>query len=98
MRFRIESPEVTRRTRPTIIPGTSGVSGARRGGREKRTGKDGDDGLVDSRDLFHLEHVAGEEGGDEKHDRDEEGPGGEELLLRRVALWIGRVSAQMSRC
>ena len=46
----------------------------------RRTSKDGNDGFVDGRDFFGLEHVTGEEGGDEQHDCDEERPCGEKLF------------------
>ena len=45
-----------------------------RGGMEEGTRKDGQDGLVDGLNLPRLEHVTGEQGDDEQHDKDEERP------------------------
>lgn len=89
MRFRIESPDVTSRIRPTVIPRGRG-SAARRSVSEHRTStsKDGDDGFMNSRNLLHLQHVAGEEGNNKKHNGDEESPCREQLLLCRVALCV----------
>lgn len=42
---------------------------------------------MNGRDLFHLEYVADEEGDDEQQDANENGPGCEKFLLRRVLLW-----------
>ena len=56
-------------------------------GQQVRTCKDGDDGLVDGCDFLLLQQVAGEECDNEQHDGDEESPGREEFLLRRVALY-----------
>lgn len=40
-----------------------------------------------SSDFLHLEHIAGEEGDDEQHNRDKERPCCEQFLLGRIALW-----------
>ena len=40
-------------------------------GMEDGTGKDGQDSFVDGLNLPRLEHVTGEEGDDEQHDKDE---------------------------
>lgn len=45
------------------------------------TCENGNDRLMDRSDLFHLQHVAGEEGGDEEGERDEDAPCGEEFLF-----------------
>ena len=52
---------------------------------DRHAGKDGDGRLVDGRHFFLLQHVAGEEGDDEEHDRDEERPRLEDLVLGRAA-------------
>lgn len=41
---------------------------------EGSTRKDGQDGLVDGLNLPRLEHVTGEEGDNEQHNKDEERP------------------------
>ena len=61
------------------------------------TSEDGDDGLVDSRHLLLLQHVAGEEGDDEQHDGYEQSPCCEQFFLRRVALYSD-VSYLSQRC
>lgn len=49
--------------------------------RKRRTGKDGDDGLMDSPDLSNLEVVRYPESADEKKAKDGESPGGVCLFL-----------------
>ena len=50
-------------------------------------GEDGYDGLVYGRYFLLLEEVGCEEGDDEEHDADEQGPCGEQLLLGRITLF-----------
>ena len=49
-------------------------------------------------DLFTAQDVAGEEGDDQEEDEDEQGVGGEDLLLARIGVfgvvWVGGITAQ----
>lgn len=51
---------------------------------------------MDSSNFLHLEHVAGEEGDDHQHERNEDGPCRQELLLSRVSLCDNAVSVRLS--
>ena len=58
------SPAVTRRIRPTVMPGGRRVSEVTRdqGSMKRRTGKDRHDSFVNGRDLLLLQDVACEKG------------------------------------
>lgn len=98
MRLRMESSEVTRSNRPTVMPRVACQEVIKQAqghesesfgeGRVSQTCENGDDRLVNSLDLPFLEEVAGQEGGDEQHNGDEESPGGDQLLLRTIGTYV----------
>ena len=62
------------------------------GAETRRTCEDGNDGLVDCFNLSLLQEVAGEESDDEKHDGDEQRPGGDQFLLGAIVPYVYIVS------